>query len=243
MPDGVHILHFGKDDQSLRTAIVSNESQTFRFDPVQETLEVVPGDMSEPVGSLLIYPETLQWGLLAPRMGKHFTQRLDSLSDCKFTVIPQQTWPSGAEGRTRTLHALDMTYILEQLGPENMYAELQMSFLIFVLVGNSIARTAWLRLLKIFCGCRKRLEDNPGPSYEVLKLIIVQLDILPKDYREDLAYELGQALAPLERIYDRIFTPIEPPVTLDASCRHALKNLLGKALKAGIVHEEDPDNF
>lgn len=88
-----------------------------------------------------------------------------------------------------TRNFLEKSWYLTQLfghDPELLLAEIQISFLHFIILGNLCSCTQWLMLLKLVLMSSRFLLGNMKFAQEFLGLLVLQLDKLPTEYMSSL---------------------------------------------------------
>ncbi|KAK7203765.1 A1 cistron-splicing factor [Myxozyma melibiosi] len=146
-----------------------------------------------------------------------------------FDLKRQRTWPEGATGRQITAAALDRSWFLNDLisrerdGNYNaIVAELQLCFLLLVLLANYAAAEQWKRLLDLLCSSQSALYTHASLYLSLLATLEAQFQCVPEVYFTDL---LGAQFVrrQLRALRKSIADPDSyPPPSLPSSTRSTL---------------------
>lgn len=106
--------------------------------------------------------------------------------ELRFTVINfKERRDHTKSGKEITASFLDRTWYLEKLFGHNdriLFAELQISFVLFILLGSFASAIQWLHLLKLILTCQDFLLTDLRHTLNLLEVLHDQLKILPEDY-------------------------------------------------------------
>lgn len=123
-----------------------------------------------------------------------------SQDELKYSIIQPQKKRPDAVGEQVTRDALDRSwYLIELFGHdvELLLAEIQLSFIHFVVLCNLCSYTQWMSLLTLILNSKMYLRSHRMISNKILTIIRVQLDTLPADY---VLETLGVKVVEIERL-------------------------------------------
>ncbi|XP_023220416.1 protein AAR2 homolog [Centruroides sculpturatus] len=109
----------------------------------------------------------------------------------RFTKIPLRKHPEGASPTEITKHNMDSTYLLEQVllmyeKPEDILAELQLSFVCFLVGHVYEAFEQWQKLIRILCNSDTALKLYGELYLSFIVVVHFQLKEIPKDFFVDI---------------------------------------------------------
>ncbi|KAK9324359.1 A1 cistron-splicing factor [Lipomyces orientalis] len=117
----------------------------------------------------------------------------DSFRFLNFDLKRQRTWREGATGRELTTAALDRSWFLgdlisrERNGDYNaVLAELQLSFILLVLLANYSASEQWRRIVELLCSSKSAVSSRPEFYRKFLTILYAQFECIPEVYFTDL---------------------------------------------------------
>ncbi|KAK9332954.1 A1 cistron-splicing factor [Lipomyces starkeyi] len=117
----------------------------------------------------------------------------DSFRFLNFDLKRQRTWREGAVGRELTTAALDRSWFLgdlvsrERNGDYNaVLAELQLCFVLLVLLANYSAAEQWKRIVELLCTCKSAVSSQPKVYRKFLDTLYAQFQCVPEVYFTDL---------------------------------------------------------
>ncbi|KAK9246790.1 A1 cistron-splicing factor [Lipomyces tetrasporus] len=117
----------------------------------------------------------------------------DSFRFLNFDLKRQRTWREGATGRELTTAALDRSWFLgdlvskERNGDYNaVLAELQLSFILLVLLANYSAAEQWKRIVELLCSSKSAVSSRPEFYRKFLTIIYAHFMCIPEVYFTDL---------------------------------------------------------
>ncbi|KAL1132604.1 hypothetical protein AAG570_010556 [Ranatra chinensis] len=109
----------------------------------------------------------------------------------RLTPLPRDSYPPGSSPAEITKHSLDSTYMLDSListmeKQSDILAEIQFSFLCF-LVGLSLeAFEHWKRLIILMCSCVSALQKRRELYQQFLQVLETHLSHIPEDFLVDI---------------------------------------------------------
>ncbi|KAM9918475.1 hypothetical protein OXX59_008636 [Metschnikowia pulcherrima] len=111
-----------------------------------------------------------------------------SHDELKYTIIEPHKKRGDAVGEQLTESLLDRSWYLEELfghDVELLLAEIQISFVHFVVLCNLCSCTQWMSLLALVSKSKHYLRSNHVFSQALLRILKLQLETLPEDYVMD----------------------------------------------------------
>ncbi|KAK9314637.1 A1 cistron-splicing factor [Lipomyces starkeyi] len=109
----------------------------------------------------------------------------DSFRFLNFDLKRQRTWREGAVGRELTTAALDRSWFLgdlvsrERNGDYNaVLAELQLCFVLLVLLANYSAAEQWKRIVELLCTCKSAVSSQPELYRKFLDTLDAQFQLI-----------------------------------------------------------------
>ncbi|KAK9483273.1 A1 cistron-splicing factor [Lipomyces starkeyi] len=109
----------------------------------------------------------------------------DSFRFLNFDLKRQRTWREGAVGRELTTAALDRSWFLgdlvsrERNGDYNaVLAELQLCFVLLVLLANYSAAEQWKRIVELLCTCKSAVSSQPELYRKFLDTLYAQFQFI-----------------------------------------------------------------
>ncbi|KAK9432426.1 A1 cistron-splicing factor [Lipomyces doorenjongii] len=109
----------------------------------------------------------------------------DSFRFLNFDLKRQRTWREGAVGRELTTAALDRSWFLgdlvsrERNGDYNaVLAELQLCFVLLVLLANYSAAEQWKRIVELLCTCKSAVLSQPELYRKFLDTLYAQFQLI-----------------------------------------------------------------
>ncbi|CAH6718992.1 A1 cistron-splicing factor Aar2p [[Candida] jaroonii] len=107
--------------------------------------------------------------------------------ELKYTIIQFKKNRPNASVEEISADYLDKSWYIEELygsDTDLLLGELQLSFLMFVIIGNFCSGLQWMNLLKLI-SMSKSFSDNKHFNLKFLKVFKAQLEQLPEEYVED----------------------------------------------------------
>lgn len=107
-------------------------------------------------------------------------------------IDTSHTWRPGATGRERTLDLLDTTWYIgnvllkEVSTPNNLLGNLQLSFLLLLVLSNYSASITWRDIVKVLCKGEEASGKYPDLYVQFLDVLELQLSTAPAEYIEGL---------------------------------------------------------
>lgn len=110
-------------------------------------------------------------------------QTQESPDEMNYTILNFKAKRPGSSLEQISKDYLDKSWYLEQTyQDENMFAELQLSFLNFVILGNFCSGLQWLNILKLLLMSKLYIENNKSFSLGFLQIFKLQLETIPEEY-------------------------------------------------------------
>ncbi|KAK9369975.1 A1 cistron-splicing factor, partial [Lipomyces kononenkoae] len=111
----------------------------------------------------------------------------ESFRFLNFDLKKQRTWREGAVGRELTAAALDRSWFLgnlvsrERHGDYNaVLAELQLCFVLVVLLANYSSAEQWKRIVELLCTCESAVSSQPELYRKFLDSLYYQFQCVPE---------------------------------------------------------------
>ncbi|WPK24339.1 hypothetical protein PUMCH_001609 [Australozyma saopauloensis] len=109
--------------------------------------------------------------------------------ELKYTILQEKQQAPQKMGEELTRSALDRSWQFEQLfghDKDLFLAELQLTLIHFVVLGNLCSCTQWSTLLYLILRCESFLRANPLFTSDLLSLMSTQLTLIPTEYIDEL---------------------------------------------------------
>ncbi|KAK9240668.1 A1 cistron-splicing factor [Lipomyces kononenkoae] len=117
----------------------------------------------------------------------------ESFRFLNFDLRRQRTWREGAIGRELTAAALDRSWFLGHLVSRDrdgdydaVLAELQLCFVLVVLLANYSSAEQWKRIVELLCTCESAVSSHPDLYSKFLDTLYSQFQCVPEVYFADL---------------------------------------------------------
>lgn len=167
--------------------------------------------------------------------------------ELKYTVVQEKLQQEDTTGQDLTKSALDRSWQFQTLfghDVELFVAELQLSFVHFVVLGNLCSCTQWISLLRLGLRSESFLTSNDKFSALLLDTITLQFDTLPKEYVDELLPVQIPELEKCREIMIRFSDCFEPRGSLRSKWLRLQQIVQGKLSLEFCAHSEfDADNF
>lgn len=110
-------------------------------------------------------------------------------NELRYTIIEEKRQEPNVAGEELTRSALDRSWLFRDLfghDRELFFAEMQLCFIHFLILGNLCSCTQWTTLMLFVLRCESFLRSDSGFCAELLTLLAGQFSILPPDYIDEL---------------------------------------------------------
>ncbi|OCT57762.1 AAR2 splicing factor L homeolog isoform X1 [Xenopus laevis] len=139
-------------------------------------------------------------------------------TEIRFSKIPAKMYPDDATPTEITQHSLDLSYALEQLlkthytgQPLQLLAELQFSFVCFVLGNVYEAFEQWKSLLNLLCRAETFSLQHPELYIKVISVLYHQLAQVPTDFFVDIVSQNNFLTSTLQVLFSFLCSPNANP--------------------------------
>ncbi|GEQ72897.1 hypothetical protein JCM33374_g6585 [Metschnikowia sp. JCM 33374] len=108
-----------------------------------------------------------------------------SQDELKYTIIQSQKRRPDTVGEQLTRDSLDRSWYLAEVFGHDMellLAEIQLSFIHFIVLCNLCSYTQWMNLVGLVSNSKNYFSSHRSVAYKVLSILRIQLDTLPPDY-------------------------------------------------------------
>lgn len=127
----------------------------------------------------------------------------------KYTSLSQTRCPPNASAKEITKHHLDRSYQLEQLVQElgssqGVLAELQFSFLCFLVGQHYGSFEHWKHLVDLLCGCADSLLTHPDLFKDFITDLYFQMVEIPEDFFVDIVSQNNFLVKSLTNLFENI---------------------------------------
>lgn len=101
----------------------------------------------------------------------------------------KHSYKEGEVGSERTKNLLDKSWylnnvVLKSISFEYLLGELQLGFLLVLVLANFSSAQQWLKIVDLLTRCESDLQQNPTRYSKFVKIVTSQLNICPQEYVE-----------------------------------------------------------
>jgi len=130
-------------------------------------------------------------------------------TNINYTQIPLSRYPPNPSAMEITKHNLDRSYQLElfiqQLGAEeDVLAELQFSFLCFLVGQNYSSFEHWKQLVDLLCGCADSILKHPKLFQDFITDLYFQMVEIPSDFFVDIVSQNNFLVKALTNFFENV---------------------------------------
>nr|AAI53729.1 LOC100127613 protein [Xenopus tropicalis] len=166
-------------------------------------------------------------------------------TEIQFSLIPDKTYPDNATPTEITQHSLDLSYALGQLlnthypgQPLELLAELQFSFVCFVLGNVYEAFEQWKKIVNLLCRAENFSVQHPELYMETISVLYHQLAQVPTDFFVDIVTQSNFLTSTLQVLFSFLCSPTANP----ALRKKAIRFRAHLTKKFQWDFEEEPDD-
>lgn len=171
----------------------SHLTNFLNFDIVEDYISCLqPGITVELCSSSASYEENLEDIEITNQRVPLNSKNLINHDELRYTVIDLRKSAKDRDMNKVTNSFLNKTWYLREIYNGNKYlilAEVQLTFLNFILLGNFSSCLQWLKLLKLLLMCSSLLKTEMQYSFDFLKAFRSQLRVLPEEYLLDKNFD------------------------------------------------------
>uniref|UniRef100_A0A8C5R8B1 Protein AAR2 homolog n=1 Tax=Leptobrachium leishanense TaxID=445787 RepID=A0A8C5R8B1_9ANUR len=135
-------------------------------------------------------------------------------TEIRFSQLPDKMYPENASPAEVTLHSMDLSYALGRLletyypeQPTELLAELQFSFVCFVLGNVYEGFEQWKNLLNLLCRAETFALQHPDMYSEVISILYHQLAQVPTDFFIDIVSQDNFLTSTLQVLFSFLCSP------------------------------------
>ncbi|XP_053571979.1 protein AAR2 homolog isoform X2 [Bombina bombina] len=139
-------------------------------------------------------------------------------TEIRFSQIPSKMYPENASPAQITQHSMDLSYALGQLMDTNypgkhheLLAELQFSFVCFLLGNVYEGFEQWKSLLNLLCRAETFSQQHPELYINVISVLYHQLSQVPKDFFIDIVSQNNFLTNTLQQLFSFLCSPQADP--------------------------------
>lgn len=130
-------------------------------------------------------------------------------SRIQYTAVSRQWWPENCSAQERSIHAQDSSWFLGQLlakcgGVDDLLAELQYSYIVFVIGQHMASFDHWKQLLRVFSYCTD-IGAHSGLYQKFFITLYFQIQTMPEDFMVDIVSSNNVVLQCLNQLFRNVF--------------------------------------
>jgi A1 cistron-splicing factor AAR2 len=168
-------------------------------------------------------------------------------TNIKYTQLSQTRCPPNASAVEITKHNLDRSYQLEQFitqlgASEEVLAELQFSFLCFLVGTNYASFEHWKHLVDLLCGCADSLLKHPQLFQDFITDLYFQMVEIPEDFFVDIISQHNFLVRALTNFFENIKETKEVSADLKQKAQR-FENCVSKKFGWCFADEADEENL
>ena len=139
-------------------------------------------------------------------------------TEIRFTLIPKQTYPTGASPQEVTKYSMDHSFVLESLlntayevNKMDVLGELQFAFVCFLIGQVYDGFEQWKNLVRLLCMCDEALAKYPELYTQFISTIHYQIQEIPEDFFVDIVSQNNFLVSVLHAFFENLESSTTTP--------------------------------
>jgi len=168
-------------------------------------------------------------------------------TNINYTQISKSRCPPNPSGIEITKHHMDRSYQLEQFiqqlgNSQEVLAEVQFSFLCFLVGMNYASFEHWKHLVDLLCGCADSLLKHPGLFQDFITDLYFQMVEIPQDFFVDIVSQNNFLVRALTNLFENIKETKEVSADLKQKAQR-FENCCAKKFGWCFADDADEENL